>query len=795
MGLWSIVVPEGTQNLVTNPSLEVNATGYTAVGGTAVRDAMQQRRGIYALKITPTAGVNDGAYYAITLQTNKQYTFSVDVLGVNGVPYKIYIYDVTGAVALATTTFTGTGKWQRITVTATTGANTSHQLYVVKNNSADTGVFYADGWQCEQKAYATTFVDGDQDGYTWDGAAHASTSTRSAQSRLGGRDVDIDSYGVTVSAFSGMGMPAISQLTQNRALLPGSLYRGYKINERSITLTILANSDSAAGLHLLRKKLIDVIKPDRVTPPQPFLLRYTGAGAMVEILVVYDTGLEQVVPFGFNETIVMRLLAHDQPIWREDGERGIAITATNQGLAVSNIIAKLNGQWNALGNPGTGSVFAIALSPDGNFVYIGGSFLDWAGNINADYIAAYNVALGTWQALGTGMNGSVTGLAVAPNGDLYAGGFFTTAGGITANRIAKWNGSAWSALGTGADSDVHNVAVAPNGDVYIGGAFLSPATRIAKWNGSAWSGLGTGANATVRALAITLAGTVYAGGEFTSIDGVAATRIAKWNGSVWTALGSGLNNVVFKLFIAPDGTLYAGGSFSTAGGIAATGIAKWNGNIWAALGSGVSGGPATVYEIAVSESGLFYVGGQFTSAGGNPIADNIATWNGSTWSALDVDLPGSPVVQGLNIKGSSIYIGFTTSGTALVSAYYNIQSSVNNPSTAVAYPIMRIKRTGGTGATLTHLKNETTGKIIYFNHPLADGESITIDLRLGKKSVMSSFVGNMLSKVLPNSNLASWALAPGDNSIAIYMFLAGAPTIDTWMWWKVQHWAVDGVAV
>src|SRR5574341_261227 len=195
MGLWSIVVPEGTQNLVTNPSLEVNATGYTAVGGTAVRDATQQRRGVYSLKVTPTAGVNDGAYFEITLLTNKQYTFSVDVLGVNGVPYKIYIYDVTGAVVLATTTFTGTGKWQRVTVTATTGANTSHRLYVMKNNSADTGIFYADGWQCEQKAYNTTFVDGDQDGCTWDGAVHASMSTRSAQSRAGGRDIDFDTYG------------------------------------------------------------------------------------------------------------------------------------------------------------------------------------------------------------------------------------------------------------------------------------------------------------------------------------------------------------------------------------------------------------------------------------------------------------------------------------------------------------------------------------------------------------------------------------------------------------------------
>jgi len=32
---------------------------------------------------------------------------------------------------------------------------------------------------------------------------------------------------------------------------------------------------------------------------------------------------------------------------------------------------------------------------------------------------------------------------------LYAGGWFTTAGGVSAERIAKWDGASWSPLGTG----------------------------------------------------------------------------------------------------------------------------------------------------------------------------------------------------------------------------------------------------------------------------------------------------------------------------------------------------------
>ena len=52
-----------------------------------------------------------------------------------------------------------------------------------------------------------------------------------------------------------------------------------------------------------------------------------------------------------------------------------------------------------------------------------------------------------WTPLGSGMNGQVLALCVY-NNELIAGGSFTTAGGISANYIAKWNGSSWSPLGS-----------------------------------------------------------------------------------------------------------------------------------------------------------------------------------------------------------------------------------------------------------------------------------------------------------------------------------------------------------
>ena len=160
-------------------------------------------------------------------------------------------------------------------------------------------------------------------------------------------------------------------------------------------------------------------------------------------------------------------------------------------------------------------------------IYIGGDFRV-ASNGPANYVAKWD---GTaWRSLGTGpangMNGRVNALAVAPNGDVYAGGDFTQAVGIAANRVARWDGMAWSPLGTGVaigsmfPSGIYAVAVAANGDVYVGGIFAQAggiaANGAAKWDGTAWSPLGTSTNGFVQALTFGVNGKLYAGGSFSA---------------------------------------------------------------------------------------------------------------------------------------------------------------------------------------------------------------------------------------------------------------------------------------
>jgi len=280
-----------------------------------------------------------------------------------------------------------------------------------------------------------------------------------------------------------------------------------------------------------------------------------------------------------------------------------------------------------------------------------------------------------------GLNGAAHTLVAFDDGGgaaLYAGGDFTTADGITVNRVARWDGDRWSPLGAGiGDGAVFSLAVFDDGSgaaLYAAGNFTAAGgvavNSIAKWDGRTWSPLGTGVDGAVRALAVFDDGggpALYAGGEFTAVGGAAANYIAKWDGNEWSPLGSGTDAPVRALLVFDDGggpALHAGGSFSTAGGLSANCIAKWDGNTWGPVGIGIWG---TVHAMAVFDDGggpALYVGGSLSTADG--AVSNIARLGGAGWSPLGAGTNGT--VRALAVfddgAGPALYAGgdITTAG-------------------------------------------------------------------------------------------------------------------------------------
>lgn len=115
-----------------------------------------------------------------------------------------------------------------------------------------------------------------------------------------------------------------------------------------------------------------------------------------------------------------------------------------------------------------------------------------------------------------------------PNGDVVAGGAFTTAGGVSANQVARWNGSAWSAIGAGTDGPVYAVAASPNGYLVASGSFTFGDNQVSPY---------------VATLTTTcLASATSGGGGCSGVAGpnvVVATSLP-WIGSAGTAIASGM---------------------------------------------------------------------------------------------------------------------------------------------------------------------------------------------------------------------------------------------------------------
>ena len=238
------------------------------------------------------------------------------------------------------------------------------------------------------------------------------------------------------------------------------------------------------------------------------------------------------------------------------------------------------------------TVQSIALS--GDDIYATGNVMsdvkEVGGTLLVEGFARWDGA--NWSKVGGGVIGdsltaSINALAI--NGkDAYIGGNFRSAGGSSANNIAIWNGSEWSALGGGVDGClsqnpsfpcapyVATIAVKEK-DVYAGGRFTSaggvPANNIARWDGERWHALGSGANGLVLKLAVH-GDWVYAGGTFTEIDGVKARGLARFDGERWSPVGSGVDGFVDVIEFSDD-FMYVAGAFHSAGGKQAFNFARW----------------------------------------------------------------------------------------------------------------------------------------------------------------------------------------------------------------------------
>jgi hypothetical protein len=314
----------------------------------------------------------------------------------------------------------------------------------------------------------------------------------------------------------------------------------------------------------------------------------------------------------------------------------------------------------------------------------GGDFTIVDG-VGANRIARWDPTQpGVVQTFGQGMNAYVTSLTTwDPDGDgpeipqLVAGGYFTMAGGVSVNRIARWDPTppgSWQPFQNGVNAFVDALTTwDPDGDgplppaLIAGGEFTMagavPASRIARWDPTppgAWVALGMGlSGGPVLALTTWDADgdapqppQLVAGGAFTSSGGATINHVARWSPGppgIWLSFGAGFNQPVFVLKAwHPRGVtwepqqLVSGGYFTSSGAVLVSYIARWNPSPagWKPLGAGadyfVSGLTAWDLPAPAPQAPVLVVGGDFVHAGGMP-SNYIATWTSGCVGDLNGD--------------------------------------------------------------------------------------------------------------------------------------------------------------
>lgn len=341
------------------------------------------------------------------------------------------------------------------------------------------------------------------------------------------------------------------------------------------------------------------------------------------------------------------------------------------GNALGDYVARWNGVgWEAMGSGTSGQVYAVAplvtnSTTMAHDVYVGGSFTSASGVIDTNFIARWD---GTnWNALGTGMNSTVTVILPVSSNEVYAGGYFTTAGGVSANRIARWTGTTWQALGGGLSAQPDALRKV-GGFLYAGGAFPG---AISKWTGSSWVSVGPGLNSYVSTLAeyeFGGAARLVAGGNFTNASSnPAANYIAYFDGTNWNPIGQGFNGSVRSLVVFRN-ELFAVGAFTMSGSTSLpSGMAKWNGSSWVDV-SGAPPGLFNKYALAADASRLWTVGSFIPTTSPSP-----SRWNRAAYlsSHIAVSSDNAPVLSGVYDSTNKVHLLYTNPSNNLSYKQFN----------------------------------------------------------------------------------------------------------------------------
>jgi hypothetical protein len=328
-------------------------------------------------------------------------------------------------------------------------------------------------------------------------------------------------------------------------------------------------------------------------------------------------------------------------------------------------------------NPAAGGSYVRSIAVDGTTVFVGGEFTSMGGasrlNLAKLSTAGTGIADPDWNP---SADAEVSTLVLDGNGSIYAGGNFTTIGGVARNRLARlstagtgtvdagWNWPLDSVVPdvVGAFVRIYAIAVDIDGTVYTGGEFTSigglPRMGLAALDLAA-PAVDVEKPGEVRALARTPNGGMVVGGYFLKAQGQSRRNLLRVlpDGSLDPEWDPQANGKIEALAVDSLGAVFAGGDYTQIGGAVRTRLAK----LAPATGETDAGWNAAangeVLALALEGDGALFVGGGFTEIAGQP-RNRIAKLAGVSGAADATWNPGADgVVRALAVDDAQLYVG------------------------------------------------------------------------------------------------------------------------------------------
>ncbi len=572
-------------------------------------------------------------------------------------------------------------------------------------------------------------------------------------------------YSVYVSGWTGGGMPPQQNITVPYALGDGSYFQRTVVQERVIQLACTINyggiASTVATLHSKRKAVIAAINRD-VLNSGTFTLRYSGAGATsIDIPVRYNGGLElDMAADSPLSTFTISLLATD-PFWRTSStatETFGAVGVVSNGAYIS--MRDSTGVWTGLS--GTNSPAAAPNS----ILYANSKLYVAAGS------HLYVRASGTWTDYTA--NAAVDCMCVGPDGTtIYVGGAFTTINSVSAAYVATLSGTTFADPASGGTAFLAECRslVTMGGSVY--GTCFNTISKLSQLVGTVWTTIASdiSTNAPPVNTAIAVGSAIWWICDDTVNDNLWAHTSALGDQKIgYAAKGS------MKSLCNSNGTIYCGGSFTSINSVTVTGLATYSGSGWSAVASSATTVSALAYTTTTFAGGTF--------------ANYVVDTNG--WTTIG-EIPAAAVTALAGDASNNLYIGYNSASNPSTGS--GLTKSIVNAGDRNAYPYsITVTRTGGTSATLTAITNTYTGDSLLFNYAMGNGETITINLTPGARSITSSSGANLVSQLLAGSKFTTWSVSPGTHTYNVDVTGVGSPTMAAVLKYYPTYWAADGVA-